>query len=193
VPQDVALQPDGRIVVAGFLQIGSAVDFALARYNSDGSLDSGFGVNGRTTTDFGGDWDSGHAVGLQTDGKIVVAGTKVTAPDLLTTAWEVARYNGGPSFDLCVQDDSNGNLLQINTTTGANQLTNCAGLSVGGTGTVTRRGELIMLQQESRDRHVLATIHTNTNKATASIHLQGQGPTFSINDRDITNNTCSCR
>jgi uncharacterized delta-60 repeat protein len=67
----VALQGDGKIVVAG----SSGGDFALARYNSDGSLDAGFGTGGKTTTDFGGDDDGGYAVALQTDGKIVVAGS----------------------------------------------------------------------------------------------------------------------
>src|SRR3990172_3480045 len=66
----LALQPDGKMVVAG----GSGFDFALARYNADGSLDAGFGSGGMVTTDFG-DWDGAHAVAIQADGKIVVAGS----------------------------------------------------------------------------------------------------------------------
>src|SRR5687768_8077944 len=43
----VALQSDGKIVVVGKSYDGSNFDFALARYNSDGSLDTTFGTNGR--------------------------------------------------------------------------------------------------------------------------------------------------
>jgi hypothetical protein len=95
--------------------------------------------------------------------------------------------------DLCIQDDSSGNLLQINTTTGEYQFTNCGGLIVGGTGTLTRRGSQITLQHNAADRRVIATIDTSTNKATASLQLFAQGRTFSISDRNITNNTCACR
>ena len=65
----VAIQSDGKIVVAG--QTGT--DFALVRYNTDGSLDTTFGSNGWTTTDFGGT-DCAYGVAMQSDGKIVVAG-----------------------------------------------------------------------------------------------------------------------
>jgi len=72
----VILQPDGKIVVAGQTDTGVSIDFALARYNSDGSLDGAFGSGGRVTTNFTGTSDDlGSAVALQSDGKIVVGGT----------------------------------------------------------------------------------------------------------------------
>ena len=49
-------------------------DFALARYNPDGSLDATFGANGKVTTDFGGDTNIAFDLGIQKDGKIVAAG-----------------------------------------------------------------------------------------------------------------------
>src|SRR5262245_34398023 len=49
---NVALQPDGKLVVAGAIAQNGRTDFAVARYNSDGSLDAGFGVGGKVTTDF---------------------------------------------------------------------------------------------------------------------------------------------
>ncbi|MFD3942545.1 calcium-binding protein [Streptomyces sp. NPDC058579] len=67
---DMALQTDGKVVVVG----DATGDFALARYNTDGTLDTGFGTGGRVTTDFEGNWDEGHAVALQADGRIVVSG-----------------------------------------------------------------------------------------------------------------------
>lgn len=97
------------------------------------------------------------------------------------------------SFDLCIQDESNGNLLQLNTATGEYRFTNCAGLIVAGTGTLIKRGSLISLQHNVADRRVMASIDTATNKASASVQLFSQGRTFSITDRNITNNTCTCK
>jgi uncharacterized delta-60 repeat protein len=72
----VILQPDGKIVVAGQTDTGISIDFALARYMPDGSLDGAFGSGGRVTTNFTGTPDDlGSAVALQSDGKIVVGGT----------------------------------------------------------------------------------------------------------------------
>ena len=54
----LALQPDGKIVLAGTASrapSGTGSDFALARYNSNGTLDGSFGVEGKVTTDFAGD------------------------------------------------------------------------------------------------------------------------------------------
>ncbi len=66
----VAIQDDGKIVAAG--AFGTA-EFAVARYNADGSPDLGFSGDGKVITDFGG-CDPGEAVAIQDDGKIVVAG-----------------------------------------------------------------------------------------------------------------------
>ena len=51
--QALALQPDGKIVVAGYAVIGTQTKFALARMNSDGSLDSTFGSGGKVLITFG--------------------------------------------------------------------------------------------------------------------------------------------
>src|SRR2546428_5506390 len=48
----VAVQPDGKIVVAGRTNNTSDSDFAVARYNRDGSLDTSFGIRGKLITDF---------------------------------------------------------------------------------------------------------------------------------------------
>ena len=70
----VALQPDGKIIVGGT----AASNFALARYQPDGSLDPDFDGDGIVTTALGGSAQV-FAVALQADGKIVAAGT--TAPE----------------------------------------------------------------------------------------------------------------
>ena len=70
----VAVQGDGKIVMAGSTTTGTAVDFALARYNADGSLDTSFDGDGKVVTDFGGG-DVAVDVAIQSDGKIVAAGS----------------------------------------------------------------------------------------------------------------------
>ncbi len=79
----VALQSDGRIVVAGGTNSGYPTyhnDFGLARYDAEGSLDSRFGSGGLVTTDFAGSCDGAYAVAIQTDGKIVLAGGSNSGP-----------------------------------------------------------------------------------------------------------------
>ena len=68
----VALQGDGKIVAVGDAAAASS-DFALARYNPNGSLDTSFSGDGKQTTDFGGR-DEASGVALQGDGKIVAVG-----------------------------------------------------------------------------------------------------------------------
>jgi uncharacterized delta-60 repeat protein len=98
----VVLMPDGKIVVAGNLYDDTGYDFALARYNIDGSPDNGFGSNGEVTTDFGGGNEVAYSVALQPDGKIVAAGysSNITGED-----FALARYNIDGSLDNSFSDD----------------------------------------------------------------------------------------
>jgi uncharacterized delta-60 repeat protein len=97
----MVLQRDGKIVVAGYALIGGDYDFALVRYNVDGSLDSSFNGSGKVVTDFGGPNEYGSAVAVQSDGKIVVAGylNKGNAV-YYDYDFAVARYNPNGSLDL---------------------------------------------------------------------------------------------
>lgn len=73
-------------------------DFALARYNSDGSLDSSFGSAGKVSTDFFGNLDIAVAVALQSDGKIIASGQVFDAPGN-NILFGLARYNSNGSLD----------------------------------------------------------------------------------------------
>jgi hypothetical protein len=95
-------------------------------------------------------------------------------------------------FDLCIQDDSNGYILKINSTTGDYQFTTCSGYTLGGKGSLIVKGSLITLQHNTSDRRVMASIDTSANRATASLQMLSQGRTFSITDRNILNNACVC-
>ena len=92
----VAIQPDGKIVAAGYAYIGSNNDFALVRYNADGSLDAGFGTSGKVTTAFGTGNDYAYGVAIQPDGKIVAAGNGVVSGN---SKFAVARYSSNGSLD----------------------------------------------------------------------------------------------
>jgi uncharacterized delta-60 repeat protein len=79
----LALQPDGKILVAGVSDVSQSSDFALARYNRDGTLDRDFGHGGLVTVDFRPlTVDIVHGIAVQPDGRIVVAG--VTYEDVVT-------------------------------------------------------------------------------------------------------------
>ncbi len=99
---DIALQSDGKIVVAGYVIDSSGDNFALARYNTNGSLDTSFDGDGIVTTDFG-FYDHGYAIALQPNGKIVVAGDVVNP--ITGSDFAVARYNPDGSLDISFDSD----------------------------------------------------------------------------------------
>lgn len=72
---ELVIQSDGKIVVVGKSSNAGASDILLVRYNSDGSLDNTFGVSGVVITDINNTPNSGNSVALQTDRKLVVAGS----------------------------------------------------------------------------------------------------------------------
>jgi len=97
----VVVQADGKLVVVGQTYKNkdfSNEDFVVARYNTDGTLDTTFGAGGRVRTDFPGLAAVPSAVVIQADGKIVVAGG---AFPLFTFAgdFKVVRYNPNGSLD----------------------------------------------------------------------------------------------
>lgn len=96
----LAVQPDGRIVVTGSK---GTQDFVVARYNTDGSLDTGFDVDGIVTTEISGP-DYAWAIALQPDGKILVAGQSYT-PLLGPLGFAVARYESDGSLDMTFSGD----------------------------------------------------------------------------------------
>ena len=102
----LTLTPDGKSIVAGYTNNGTQDLLLVARYNPNGTLDSSFGTGGKTTTDFSQSIPGGAillnaqgtAVALQTDGKIVVAGTvRPDLPRFSRTA--LVRYNTDGSLD----------------------------------------------------------------------------------------------
>ncbi len=105
----LARQADGKLVAAGQSSAGSHFDFALVRYNGDGTLDTNadadpgthFDTDGEATTDFAGVSanDAANAVAIQSDGKIVAAGYSNTGASGVSDDFALARYNANGSLD----------------------------------------------------------------------------------------------
>ena len=87
----IAIQSNAEIVVAGNAAVGTATDFGICRYYSNGSLDTTFGSGGSVTTNFGGNTAWAYALVIQPDGKIVVGGSAKTSPTGVYN-FALARY-----------------------------------------------------------------------------------------------------
>ena len=98
----IALQPDGKIIMAGASINNNGTDFVLARYNKNGSLDTTFDTDGKVVTDFGSEEDGGYDVAIQPDGKIVLAGSIFTEHG---DNFALARYNRDGSLDTTFDSD----------------------------------------------------------------------------------------
>jgi uncharacterized delta-60 repeat protein len=92
----MVVQPDRKVVVAGTSFNGSNDEFALVRYDLDGSLDTSFGTGGVVLTPIGSHADRAYALSRQSDGKLVVAGSTFNGSD---DDFAVVRYNPDGSLD----------------------------------------------------------------------------------------------
>jgi len=92
----IALQGD-KIIAGGYTDYRSNSDFALARYNANGTLDAGFGVNGKVTTDFNGTQDVANTITLQ--GNNILVGGYTTHPADFISDFALARYTPNGTLD----------------------------------------------------------------------------------------------
>jgi uncharacterized delta-60 repeat protein len=76
--EDVAIQPDGKIVMAGSYSIGNHIEIEVVRFNSDGTRD---GINSLDWGTLGSQYNYGKAVTIQPDNKIVMSGDMVSCCD----------------------------------------------------------------------------------------------------------------
>ncbi|WP_435021052.1 hypothetical protein TA3x_002161 [Tundrisphaera sp. TA3] len=102
----VAVQADGRIVVAGIVQRTFPIrffpgnnDIGLARLNADGSLDGTFGVGGKVTFGFGGVTSEPAGLAVDPDGRVIVVGTGRPAVGIDPADFQVARLRADGSVD----------------------------------------------------------------------------------------------
>lgn len=92
----VAIQADGKIMVAGSSENDLSYDFSLLRYKINGKLDRTFGSRGKVRTDIGGNSDESFSVALQSDGKIVMVGSSWAGSN---EVFALVRYNANGSLD----------------------------------------------------------------------------------------------
>lgn len=94
------IQPDGKILQTGYYDTTPDYpDFALVRWNSDGTLDNTFGNGGKVLTDFNNRQDVIWGIALQPDGKIVAAGVSSSMDFPIDAKFALARYNIDGSLD----------------------------------------------------------------------------------------------
>jgi len=104
VGSGIAVQSDDKIVVMGTSDNGSGTsEFAVARFNVDGSLDTSFNGDGRVITFFSAGNDVGSGIAVQSDDKIVVVGTSDNGSG--SSEFAVARFNVDGSLDTTFDDD----------------------------------------------------------------------------------------
>jgi uncharacterized delta-60 repeat protein len=103
--RDVALQADGKIVVAGYSGDSPDYDFALARYTRGGRLDTTFSDDGKKRTNFTGGLDEAHGVVIQANDRIVVAGFAAPRGHRLQRTFALARYRVNGGLDQTFSED----------------------------------------------------------------------------------------
>ena len=165
---DVAIQPNGKIIAAGYTCVNEICDAALARYTARGKLDATFSGDGKQITDFGGGDNGADALALQPDGKIVVAGWMSNGTDY---DFAVYRYNPNGSLDTTFSGDG-----KVKFSFGPNRQDFAADLAIQSDGKIVVAGF-------SRDLNF-----ENGNFAIARLTPNGKlDPTFSGDGRQLTN------
>lgn len=115
----LALQKDGRILAAGYSSKDGSRDFALARYNSDGSLDPDFGTGGMAVKSVSDSDDEITGVAVQPDGKILLTGTALKDEGRVVV---VGRYRSDGTADDESFADKGFNLSAVGTDARAESL-----------------------------------------------------------------------
>jgi uncharacterized delta-60 repeat protein len=94
--QSLAIQPDGKILLGGFCYNRSSWDFCIARFNSNGTLDTSFGSSGKVIQPIGSSDDEGYSLAIQPDRKILLGGyCKIGSNDDFC----IARFNSNGTLD----------------------------------------------------------------------------------------------
>ena len=153
----------------------------------------------------GANGDIGTSVFVDAAGSIYVTGSTGSANFPVTPGAFQTLFGGGSSdafvtkivftnFDVCLIDDGTGDSFQFDSTTGDYRFTQAGvgGLTVTGTGTLSERGCLLVLEDNQSGQRVMAQFNHCNNKGNAVIQIEsGKKTTFVITDKDTTDNNCA--
>jgi uncharacterized delta-60 repeat protein len=134
----MALAKDGKILMAGSATLTGASDMALLRLNLDGSVDSGFGTNGKLFATFGANPDEAFAVAVQPNGKVLMAGRTVAGGN---TDMAVVRCYAAPLASE----------IQV-MASGGNSISNGGGYTFGATGVGGLRQQIFTIANQGNAR-----------------------------------------
>jgi uncharacterized delta-60 repeat protein len=105
IAQSVAVDSSGRVILGGYMfhQDTGEYDFAIARLNINGGVDTSFSGDGKATIDFGSYYDIGQSVAVDNSGRVLISGYSYQNA---TTGYDfaVARLTSGGSLDLTFGD-----------------------------------------------------------------------------------------
>jgi uncharacterized delta-60 repeat protein len=124
----LAVQPDGKSVIAGIIGSPGSEEFGLTRYNADGSLDTSFGTNGVASVSFQGTNDTPSSVALLPDGDILVAGTSTVTSG--GSEFAIALFNADGTLDTSFGSGTGKVLTSF--ATGSTDIANAVVLGLGG-------------------------------------------------------------
>ena len=175
--QSVAIQSDGKIVVAGMGRVGLNENFAVVRYNTDGSLDTTFNTDGKATTDIGtSTTDKANVVVIQSDGKIIAVGTS-------NDDFTVVRYTATGALDTTFDTDGKATTdIGTNTTDKANAVAIQSDGKIIAAGTSNNDFAIARYNTDGAldtsldtDGKVTTDIGTSTSDAANAVAIQSDG------------------
>jgi uncharacterized delta-60 repeat protein len=171
----VALQSDGKIVVAGYARVGNNDDFAVVRYLANGTPDPAFGTLGEVTTDFFGTRNRAYAVAITADGQVLVAGE--TQLPVSGGDFALVRYSAGGVLDTSFGGAALGKVTTdiVGGTDNGRNIAIGSGGSILVTGTITLAGDPVL-------EHLGAARYTADGLPDSSFDTDGK---LSINGRSL--------
>ena len=189
----VAVQSDGKIVVGGSVEGNSGDDFAIFKFNPDGSADSDFGVNGTMAADLGLS-ETGRAIAVEPGGRVILAGYVQKDPHSVQgTRFALLAYQPSSSAR-CMRSAGSGEYLTFSPD-GHYKFTFCGNteMTLSGIGAVQLDGTVLTITDRQPDRVIKVTFDTSSSTGKAKIRMvmpEGVVP-FSIKSTN-PNAVCSC-
>jgi uncharacterized delta-60 repeat protein len=162
----LALQSDGKMVLAGWTNNGGGYDFALARLASNGGLDTGFYGTGKLSTAIGTGNDLGSSLALQSDGAILVAGSATISGSIDVA---LARYLN-PAPEITVEQPSGTSITDGGST-------DFGGMAAGASGALTFK----IWNTGTGDLTGLAVTKNGTNAADFNVNTTGTNTSLTPN------------